>query len=80
MLPSSDGRIDDDVATAIELTVLCQDLHVLPNAGGLLDQDSYHVWLMQTVMRAQNEKAELDKQRNSKPSAPSGRVTQSRHR
>lgn len=45
---------------AIELTGLCQSLGVLPRGGGLLDQDSYHVYMMQCVLSAQAEKANRD--------------------
>ena len=48
------------MAEAIELTNLCQELHCLPGAGGLLDQDSKHVWLMKLVLAAQVEKAHKD--------------------
>lgn len=57
--------MDEDVAYAIQITSLCQELHCLPRAGGLLDQDSYHVWIMEQVLLAQNKKAERD-QRNAK--------------
>jgi hypothetical protein len=50
--------IEDDfeVATAIEMASLCRDLHVLPGPGGLLDQDSYHIWLIQAALAVFNEK------------------------
>lgn len=59
----SGKSMDADVADAIRLTVMCQEFHVLPNVGGLLDQDSYHVWLMEKVVTAQREKEELDHKR-----------------
>lgn len=48
---------------AVEMTLLCRDLGVLPKAGGLLDQDSYHVWLIQQTLAvlAKKEKQDLDK-------------------
>lgn len=52
------------MADAIEMTVLCQELHCLPHAGGLLDQDSYHVWLMRAVIAGQREKEERQKNMN----------------
>jgi hypothetical protein len=56
---------DKEVAMAVEMTVLCRDLGVLPRAGGLLDQDSYHVWLMQQTLTVLNEKEqkEIEQQR-----------------
>lgn len=50
---------------AVELTRLCQAMHVLPRAGGVLDQDSYHIYMIQTVLAAQAEKDELDRKRNA---------------
>ena len=51
---------------AIDMTTLCRELHVLPQAGGLLDQDSYHVWLMQETLTvlAEKERLEMDKARS----------------
>ena len=45
---------------AIEMTVLCRDLHVLPKTGGLLDQDSYHVWLIDKTLAVLSEKEQND--------------------
>jgi hypothetical protein len=57
---------DMDVANAVELTVLCRELHCLPRPGGLLDQDSYHIWLMNLVTMAQLERSELERKRLDK--------------
>ena len=46
------------------MTRLCQEFHVLPNAGGLLDQDSYHIWLMANVIEADREKEAQEDKRN----------------
>jgi hypothetical protein len=48
---------------AVDMTVLCRDLHVLPQAGGLLDQDSYHIWLIQETLAVLHEKEEADLER-----------------
>jgi hypothetical protein len=50
---------------AIELTQVCQGMRALPRAGGVLDQDSYHIYMIQTVLAAQAEKAELDRKRDA---------------
>jgi hypothetical protein len=52
-----------DVVEAIEMTVLCQEFHCLPSAGGLLDQDSYRVWQMELVTAAQTEREKLERKR-----------------
>jgi hypothetical protein len=51
---------DPEVALAINMTNLCRELHVLPQAGGLLDQDSYHVWLIQETLAVLQEKERRD--------------------
>lgn len=45
------------------MTLLCKQLHVLPRAGGLLDQDSFHVYGMNLVLAALNERQELEQKR-----------------
>jgi hypothetical protein len=57
---------DREVQMAIEMTLLCRDLGVLPQAGGLLDQDAYHVWLLQETLGVLNEAEhrEVEKQRS----------------
>lgn len=43
---------DDEAALAIDLTSMCKAFHVLPRAGGLLDQDYYTIRLLQAGLRA----------------------------
>lgn len=47
---------NSEVDAAIELYNICKDFHVLPRAGGMLDQDGYHVMLFRFVSMAYNEK------------------------
>ena len=63
MMPHKDGMVDLDVLEAIRITRLCEALHCLPKPGGLFDQDSYHVWLMEQVLAADAEKAALEETR-----------------
>ena len=49
----------------IELTYLCRKLGCLPGEGGLLDQDSYLVWGMRTVL-AVREKIKARKAESSR--------------
>jgi hypothetical protein len=51
---------DREVAMAIDMTILCRELGALPGPGGLLDQDSYHVWLLQETIQAMNKKEKRD--------------------
>jgi hypothetical protein len=55
--------IDTDVADAIVLVSLCRQFQTLPREGGLLDQDSYHVWLMNIVLNAMHEKEEIERKK-----------------
>jgi hypothetical protein len=50
----------------MELTYLCRKLGVLPKAGGLLDQDPYHVSLIKAVLVATDEanRREMEKAKN----------------
>lgn len=59
----------------LEMFYLCQELHVLPQAGGLLDQDSLFVHLMLSAFRWQQERRQLDEhnQRANMPKSPRGR-------
>ena len=44
----------------MNMTNMCQAFHSLPQPGGLLDQDSYHVTGMMLVLEVQAEKEKLD--------------------
>lgn len=75
MIPHRNQAPDEDVMEAIELAILCRDLKVLPRAGGLLDQDSYHVWLMDKVFAAMDKRT--NQEANKTNSVP-GRVPKRR--
>lgn len=47
----------------MEIYLLCTKLNVLPNSGGLLDQDSLYVHLAKHAMLCQQEREELDERR-----------------
>ena len=49
-----------EVNLALELYNFCSSFHVLPAAGGLFEQDAYLMLLLESVMSAVEEKAELD--------------------
>lgn len=57
---------DEEVSLAIELGQMCQDLAVLPRAGGLFDQDYYHVILIRSALTVFAEKAQKDSDDKSK--------------
>lgn len=60
---------DFEVAQILSIVRMCQSLNVLPGAGGLLDQDSYFVFLLEQVMIADQEKQELDRSRQEAKAA-----------
>lgn len=52
--------VDDDVAMFINITNMCKSLGTLPRSGGLLDQDSYMIYGIQTVLEGMAERERLD--------------------
>ena len=62
----SNREQDEEVQRAIELTSLATRLHVLPRAGGLLDQDYYHIKLLRAGIRAFEKAEELEYKKQSK--------------
>jgi hypothetical protein len=64
-----DRKPDWEVAGILSMVRMCQGLNVLPKAGGLLDQDSYFVFLLEQVMIADQEKQELDRARQEAKAA-----------
>jgi hypothetical protein len=55
--------MDEDVADAILMANFCDRIQCLPGPGGLRQQDSKDIWLMQVVWAAQAEKREFDRKR-----------------
>lgn len=58
---------------AVEMTVLCRDLGVLPGPGGLLDQDAYHVYLLRETLGVLNEKERQDIEQQQAKAKTAGR-------
>jgi hypothetical protein len=56
---------DPDVGRVIEIGSLCMEYHVLPGAGGLLDQDPLHVYYLQCYSAAIAERARLERERSN---------------
>jgi hypothetical protein len=56
---------DEEVLYAVQLYELCSALHVLPRAGGLLDQRYSDVVYLRLVHRVAQEKMELDAKKTS---------------
>lgn len=50
------GTNSKEVAAAIEMTILCRQLNVLPYSGGLYEQPWIVVEMMKMVIEAQNKK------------------------
>lgn len=54
---------DPEVAAIIEIGQLCHALRVLPEAGGLFDQDSYIVYGLHCYLAAERERTNRDVER-----------------
>jgi hypothetical protein len=54
---------DVEVQTIVDMVRMCQLLNTLPAAGGLLDQDSYFIYCLRLVMKADEKKEELERAR-----------------
>jgi hypothetical protein len=52
---------DFEVMQILQLVRLCQATGTLPESGGLLDQDSYFIFLLETVLGADAERAERER-------------------
>ncbi|GAK61807.1 hypothetical protein U27_02640 [Candidatus Vecturithrix granuli] len=50
----------DEVNFACELYNYCKTFHVLPQPGGLFEQDAYYMLLLDFVIAAVNEKTAQD--------------------
>jgi hypothetical protein len=51
---------DDEVSAILGLIRTCQSMGCLPLAGGLLDQDSYFVFLLQVVLVCDMEREKIE--------------------
>jgi len=58
--------VTSDVIDAINITILCQEMHSLPHDGGILDQDQLIMRKMNIVLSAQAEKHELEKEQKDR--------------
>jgi hypothetical protein len=53
-----------DVQQVIHLGALCTELHCLPGPGGILQQDSLHVWLLTIYLDALKERDQKEAERS----------------
>jgi hypothetical protein len=51
---------DPEVEIAMRITNMCKALNCLPGPGGLLEQDSYVMWLVESTLIVQNEKDQME--------------------
>ena len=65
VMPHKDELSDPFINEAIRLGVLCLETHCLPQAGGLLDQDSLHVLIIQAVQKGLTEARNRAEQRQA---------------
>jgi hypothetical protein len=57
------SAVRKEVAHAVEMTDLCQNLNVLPYAGGLFEQPWIVVEMMRMIIKAKSEKAERERKK-----------------
>ena len=62
---------DEDVKLSIELTSLCRAFHSLPRPGGVLDQDWYHISLLNAGLHGiakleQKQRADMERQQHKR--------------
>lgn len=62
--------VEADIGTILSLINNCENLHMLPKAGGILDQDSLFMHIYGWVTEVRAQRAELDKQRSKAPTTP----------
>jgi len=62
-----DAKADHEVAFAMDMYSLCKQFKVLPRAGGLLDQDYYHIVLLRGVTRAVAIREERERNKTKPP-------------
>lgn len=55
-------KVDVDVWGVMNLIHISQTLHVLPQAGGILDQDALFILLYNHVEECQTARAKIDEQ------------------
>lgn len=54
---------DPEVTQILAVVRTCQSMRCLPQAGGLLDQDSCFVFLLQVVLLADMEREQIEQKR-----------------
>lgn len=54
---------DAEVIAILRLVRMCQNTNSLPGPGGLLDQDSYYMYLFEHVLRYDDERQQIDQAR-----------------
>lgn len=58
----NDSTYEPMADEAIQLYNLCTTFNTLPRAGGIMDQDYLHIWMLETVNNAVAEKQKQDEQ------------------
>jgi hypothetical protein len=58
------AKVAPEAREFLNIVGMCQEFHVLPRAGGLLDQDTVFVYLMSAVLQFSEEKRQLDEHKS----------------
>lgn len=69
MIPGSPAKVAQDALAILSIVRICEKFYKFPKDGGLLDQDSLFVYILQHILMWDYQRAELDrsKQQSSMP-------------
>ena len=67
------SRVSYNTANVINTILMCKEMHTLPRAGGLYDQDSLFIYVLKNFMDWQAQRAELDGRKANVQTNPPGR-------
>lgn len=54
-------NIAQEALVVISVIRMCQEFHKMPHDGGILDQDSLFIYILQNVLTWDAQRAELDR-------------------
>jgi hypothetical protein len=54
-------NIAQEALVVLSVIRMCQEFHQMPHAGGMLDQDSVFIFILQHVLTWDAQRAELDR-------------------
>lgn len=55
------AKVAQEAKTILSIVTLCDRFHTMPKAGGLFEQDSLFVYMLDSIMAWEYERQELDR-------------------